>query len=190
MKYQFVIFSLSCVLYLIRYIINVFFANNKSVQKYIITTLQQYTFWNLCLIVINALYKNQNFEIFIFINTTVIFITYYIFHFTYRDKIKSFPNISPKLNEFDIEVAMFLAHGLPFIYYLYKIAKMTYTSKVFSNIGFESSLFNIIWTLSCFYSFDPTPAYFDIPIDILHLVWIFMILLHIVIGYLVTLWFA
>lgn len=185
MKYQYIVFLLIIVLWLTRYIIDVSFHDKKIVQKYVITTLKQYTFWNLCLIFINIFYKNEIFEVFVFVNTTVVFIVYYIFHIMYRDKIKCFPNMPHEFSELDIDIVMFLAHGAPFIYYLYKFVYQSSGYKISHNIGYETAFLNITWSVVCFYSLDPRNSYFNISDEVLYCVWFLMISLHIIIGYLV-----
>jgi len=158
---------------------------NKNIDKYVITTLKQYTFWNLLLILINVLfYRDLYFEIFIFINTTVIFITYYILHMAHRDKVKTFPNIPPFFNEADIEISMFLVHALPFVYYFFKMMENYEKIKIFYNIGFETALFNVMWVMLNFFSFDPSSVYFSIEDEHLYFIWVLMIFLHFAIGYL------
>lgn len=185
MKHHNIIILVIIILLLIRHSLHISFQKNDQVQRYIITTLKQYTFWNLCLIFINIFYTDEAFELFIFINTTVIFITYYMIHFIYRDRIKIFPNLPPELSETNIEILMFLIHGVPFIYYLYKFANMQKMNRLSYNIGYETALFNIIWSVLCFYSFDPRPAYFHIDDSVLYLIGLLMVSLHLSIGYFV-----
>ena len=186
MDYHYIIILLCLALIMLRYITSILIPDELNIKKYITTTLTQYTFWNLSLIFVNIFYQDEYFERFIFINTTVIFIIYYILHFVYRQKIKTIPNVPSSFSESQIEIIMFLVHAVPFLYYLFRFIQEKEKIKINYNIGYETALLNLSWKLLCFSSFDPMIAYFKINENYLYYIWCFLIVLHISIGWILN----
>lgn len=182
MNYKNIIILFTIIIIVLQNLIQFLFNDNEFVNRYIISSLKQYTIWNFCLLLINIfLFQDSFMEIFMFINSFIVFIGYYIIHIVYRNKIKLFPNIPSFFTETHIEIIMFVLHGMPFIYYLFKY--LNSNIDILYNFGYETMIFNIIWSLLSFFSLDPSPVYFEINNDFLYFIWFIILLLHIIYGY-------
>jgi len=160
--------------------INSFFDKNIQLLKIVDITLKQYTNWNLALVIINYHYNNDYMNIFLSINSTTVFVIYHIFHFNNKCMIKNIPNIPKDMNYTYINSLNLIVHILPFLSYV----KYFYILKnsINYNIGFNVILFNMIWALQCFQSFDPHTVYFQIQKNNVYYLWIFLIILNSSLG--------
>jgi len=153
----------------------------ESVDRtHIIISLMQYTNWNLILIFINYFRNNRYLNVFIAINSTTIFTVYHLFHFTNKALIKTLPNIPKDATDFEINVANFFLHVLPFLVYINSVNKYNYI--IDSNVGYNVILFTFVWALQCFQSLDPHVAYFKISDDNVYRLWIFIVFYNIFLG--------
>lgn len=162
---------------------------NNYYKNYIIVSLSQYTNWNLFLILIyyTTNLNNSIFIEFISINSFVINTVYHIFYIYDRKKIMTLPNIPYYVKSYHIFILSCIVHILPFLIFTRKALQNNIVKKnIFSNIGFLSALFNIIWSYQCFGSFDPTSVYLKVSKKYIIITWVGSILLHISFGYIIN----
>jgi len=169
---------------LIGVVITIPYIKNLFSNKIIYITLSQYTNWNIALICINYFYKNNNYEAFIAINSSTIFVIYHIFRLTCRDKIMLIPNIPKYFTYRAVDFVSFFVHVLPAMVYTHdliynKIGKCD----VQHNIGYEVCLFNLLWALQCFGTLNPCNAYFHVDDIYVKNIWYITLLSHIFFGY-------
>ena len=155
--------------------------SDSSFNKWMIVTASQYTNWNVCLVFINQFHNNRLMNIFITINSTTIFIIYHLFYLTNKPLIKQIPNIPDFFTDIHIDVTNVVVHVIPFIGYAYDYYKNKYECEY--NLGYNVLLFNMIWALQCFLSFDPHSVYFKISDYNIYKLWILVIFLNLSIGY-------
>lgn len=160
------------------------FLPESPFNKWVIVTASQYTNWNLCLVLINHFHNNRLMNIFLTINTSTIFIIYHIFYFTNKPLIKQIPNVPDFCTNIHIDITNVIVHVIPFIGYVYDYFKNKYICEY--NLGYNVILFNMIWALQCFLSFDPYTVYFKISDLNVYKLWMFVIFLNISIGYILT----
>lgn len=157
---------------------------HDALSNMVKVTLSQYTNWNIILVIINSFYKNDEFEIFITINSTTIFIIYHIFRLTQKERIQLIPNIPTWCSMLHIDIISFFAHILPFIVYVYDFYLNKYRTCIglpYHNIGYDVALFNLIWALQCFQGFDPAAVYYQIAY--VYEVWCLTLFSHVATGY-------
>lgn len=153
---------------------------DSSFNKWLIITASQYTNWNLCLVAINHFHNNRLMNIFLTINSTTIFVVYHLFYFTNRSQIKKIPNIPDCFNEIHLNIVNIFVHVIPCITYIHDCSKNKYICDY--NIGYNVVLFNLIWSLQCFLSFDPHTVYFKVSDKTVYNLWIFVIFFNISLG--------
>lgn len=157
---------------------------NSPFNKWVIVTASQYTNWNLCLVLINHFHNNRLMNIFLTINSSTIFIIYHIFYLTNKPLIKQIPNVPDFYTDIHFDITNVIVHVIPFVGYVYDYSKNKYICEY--NMGYNVILFNMIWALQCFLSFDPHLAYFKISDLNVYKMWVFVIFLDLSIGYLLT----
>ena len=140
----------------------------------------QYTYWNNYLVIVNHFYDNDSLTIFLTINCTIIVIIYNLFHFNCYQLIKKIPNIPQNITDSQIHLGNFIVHIIPFLMYVENYFDSSLY--VHYNMGYIIILFNMVWALQCFVSFDPHDVYFQIEQNNIYRLWIFLILLDLSFG--------
>lgn len=158
-----------------------FLSADSPLNRWLIITASQYTNWNMCLVFINHFHNNRLMNIFITINSTSIFIVYHIFYFTNKSLIKKIPNIPDFCTDIHIDIVNVIVHVIPFIGYVYDYYKNRYICDY--NMGYNVILFNMIWALQCFLSFDPHTVYFKVSYKNVYNMWVFLIGLNWSLGH-------
>jgi hypothetical protein len=154
--------------------------NQNLFLKIVRITSCQYTYWNNYLVIVNHFYDNDCLSIFLTINCTTVVIIYNIFHLNCYNLIKQIPNIPDNTTDLQIHFGNFVVHIIPFLMYVQNFYNSTLC--VNYNMGYVIILFNMIWALQCFVSFDPRDVYFQIEKKNVYRLWMFLIVLNLSIG--------
>lgn len=153
----------------------------SPLNQWIVVTASQYTNWNLCLVVINHFHNNHFMNIFLTINSSTIFIVYHLFYLSNKPLIRKIPNIPEFFTDFHIDVINVIVHVIPCLGFIHHYSKNPYYCDF--NMGYNVTLFNMIWALQCFVGFDPHTVYFKISDSNVYKLWIFLISLNLTIGH-------
>lgn len=154
---------------------------NDKIKDFSSIIFNQYTNWNLFLIILNLLYSNDYLEYFITINSSSIFI---IYHFLYYNNILKLFKIFIIYDKYDIiiiNIGNFFMHILPLIYYIEHYFNKKHIINI--NMGYQVCLFNMIWSLQIVGNFDPSVIYVEINKKHLYIMWYIVCILNISIGF-------
>jgi hypothetical protein len=155
---------------------------NDKIKDFSTIILNQYTNWNLFLIMLNILYSNDYLEYFITINSSSIFIIYHIIYYNnILNLFKIFIIYDSYYEVIIINIGNFFMHILPVIYYINKYIDKKIIIDI--NMGYQVCLFNMLWSLQVVGNFDPSVIYVEMNTKHLYIMWYFVCILNISIGF-------